>query len=238
MANLNLFFWIRTDKSKWEILHKQAQELKDENPDKAINLLRKVETIQKKEGVGTLSTRLEIVTILYSHDRNDEAEAMLFDELGRAQEMKVGPREIKAAEKRYKDRIAALKQSSKFMGEKPKDYELKKSGDEFPDWGRNLYCKSIYSKFRIFYERIKQYEKAVPFAMAEAYAEYENHVHGFSMYGDPISPEFKAVLRCLKRCNREAEMPELEKKFWRYAEKPDSAMCWQMLDELRKLFSA
>ena len=64
MANLNLFFWIRTDKSKWEILHKQAQELKDENPDKAINLLRKVETIQKKEGVGTLSTRLEIVTIL------------------------------------------------------------------------------------------------------------------------------------------------------------------------------
>jgi hypothetical protein len=188
----------------------------------------------KKEAfdpIPQLEARLKIATALYEQGRNDEAEKMLLDEYAEARKWEIGKREIAAAEKRHAERIRMIKNAAKFTGEKIKDYELKKCDNEFPDWERNLYCKRIYSKLRIFYERTKQYEKAVPFALAEAYAEYENRIHGFSMYGDPISPDFKAVLRCLKRCKREDAMPSLEKIFMQYAASPDSSMCWRMLDE-------
>lgn len=261
MLGLSFFFWANHDSKKIMDLRKKAKEVRDKNPDKAIKLLEKVAKIEEKRGGNGSYIRLEIVkilyfngrtaeaekmlqaeydnggnpleiaTILYCNGRNDEAERILLDEYVVVRKWKIGKDEVKAANKMYKDRMKALFNSAKFMGEEVKDYEIQKELAEFPDFSRNIYCKNIYSKLRIFYERNKQYEKAVPWAMAEAYAKYENHYHGFSKFGDPIIPDFKPVLRCLKKCKREAEMPELEKIFWQYADPPDSERCWRMIDE-------
>ena len=239
MAKLNFFFWVRTDKHKWEILQEKAKQLKDEKPDKAIQLLKKAEKLMKKadfKPVSLLEIRLAIVTILYEHEQNEEAEKMLLDELEQAKKWKIGRHEVKAAEKIYKERLKSLHNIEKTLGEKNRDYELKKELNEFPDFERNLYCKTIYKKMRVFYERTKQYEKAVPVALGEVYAEYENHIHVFSKYGDPISPDFKPVLRCLKKLGRETDMQRIEMIFSNYMTEPDSTNCWRMIDEVQACF--
>lgn len=238
MAKLNFFFWVRTDKQKWEILQEKAKQLKDEKPDKAIQLMKKSEKLMKKadfKPVSLLGIRLAIVTILYEHERNEEAERMLLDEFEQAKKWKIGRHEVKAAEKIYKERLKSLYNLEKTSGEKIRDYDLKKELNEFPDFERNLYCMDIYKKMRIFYERTKQYEKAVPFALAEVYTQYENHIHVSSKYGDPISPDFKSVLRSLKKLGRETDMQRIETVFSNYMTEPDSTNCWHMIDEVRAL---
>lgn len=214
MLQLGFHFWVNTKKHKWDRLQEKANELKEEQPEKAIKLLKKTEKVMKRadfKPVSLLGVRLQIAVILYEHGRTEEAETMLLAEYSRAKKWKIGRKEEREA-KRQREL-----------------YKMEKYPGNFPDWERNLYCKAIYGRLRSFYEQTKQYEKAVPWALAEVYAHYENQLQ--VSWKDNISPDFKPVLRCLKKCKREAEMPDLEKIFWEYAKNPDCSMCWRMIDE-------
>ena len=128
-----------------------------------------------------------------------------------------------------------MKYEIRFTTQFKKDVKLakkqKRNLDENADFNRNLYCKEIYEKIRIFYERVmKNYVSAIPFAMAEAYSKYENATH--NMYCDEPEADFKAVLRCLKKVGMEKEMQSLEEVFWKYAASPDSTKCWSMINEV------
>lgn len=223
---LKVFFWVNHKKTKDQKLLKQASELKATNPDEAIRLLEKAHEIQVKQGTSGLETRLRIATVLYENRRFDEAEKVLTDEYLKARKWVIGKDEIAESERRYKERLR--------MGISA-PYEKKREGAENPDFWRNLYCKSIYSKLRVCYEKQKKYAAALPYALAEAYAVYENRTH--NIYCDAPQADFKAVIHCLKKLEMENDMPKIENVFSKYAKNPDSEKCWRMIDEVSSTFS-
>ena len=205
--------------------------MKVKDPDKAVALLRRAEVLQRKAGLHKsllLQTRLRIATVLYESGRFEEAGTALLEKLRAARKWVIGREDIEAADKKYQERIRITRE----FDSKLKDYERKRNIDENPDFERNLYCKEIYSKLRVFYEKFERFDKALPFAMAEAYPKFENQTH--DMCEDDPKPDFKQVLRCLKKLKRETEMQDLEEIFWKYAKKPDSTLCWRMIDELQR----
>lgn len=107
---------------------------------------------------------------------------------------------------------------------------LEKKADTPADFYRNLCCKAIYAKLRTCYERAKRFDKALPFAVAEAYAGYENRTH--DMYADNPQPDYKAVARCLAKLGRPDLMPAIQAAFAKYAQKPDSTKCWRLIDDI------
>jgi len=111
--------------------------------------------------------------------------------------------------------------------------QLEKRADGPADFDRNLYCKAIYTKLRTCYELAKRFDKALVFAMAQVYAEYENSLH----IDLERQPDFKPVLRCLKKLGREDDMERLQAVFGKYARKPDSTKCWRMIDEIQENFT-
>lgn len=211
-------------------LEKRATAVKKEKPDEAIELLHQAEAILKKAGFGTSGIRLRIATVLYEAKRFDEAEALLLEEYRAARKWVIGKREFDAADAKYHERI----RDTKRLYGKIADHERNRNGDECADFYRNLHCKDIYAKLRTCYERAKRFDKALPFAMAEAYAGYENRCH--DMYADDPQPDYKAVLRCLKKLGREDDMERLQAVFGKYAREPDSTKCWRMIDEIQEKF--
>lgn len=212
-------------------LEKRATAVKKEKPDEAIELLRQAEAILKKADFDTSSIRFRIATVLYEAKRFGEAEALLLDEYRTARKWVIGKREFDAANEKYSDRIRLTKLSNG----KLQKWEIKRDNNENPDFERNLYCKKIYTKLRTCYEKWKQFEKAIPFAMAEAYAEYENQCH--NMFNDDPQPDFKAVSKCLAKIEKPEMMSDLYAVFAKYSKNPDSTKCWQMIDEIQEKFT-
>ena len=231
MSFLNVLFGSTPDAKiqKARSLEARATELKNNKPDEAVNLLEKVEKLQKDAGcqpITMLQTRLRVATILYENEQYKRAEDMLLEEYENAKKWEIGKKESKVSDLKYKQRLHLSSKEGKIQ-----KYEQKRNLDENADFNRNLYCKEIYEKIRIFYERVmKNYVSAIPFAMAEAYSKYENATH--NMYCDEPEADFKAVLRCLKKVGMEKEMQSLEEVFWKYAASPDSTKCWSMINEV------
>lgn len=214
---------------------RKATELKKGFPDEAIATLRELETIEiNRYHVSpqvTLNIRLRIVTILYEHRRFQAAEQMLEEEFKKAKAWTITSQDVEKANKLYQERLDSYK-----IGHGPiLGWRLKRDIGENADFERNLYCKAIYTKFRILYEKQKKWDRALIYSMAEAYAQYENLVHNVVV--DSPTPDFKAVKRILKKANSEEIFDGLNDIFNLYTKSLDSEQCWKMIAELERVLT-
>ena len=103
-----------------------------------------------------------------------------------------------------------------------------------PDFERNLYCLAIYSKLRTIYTKMRRHDQALVFALAEAYAKYENSTH--NEYCDAPAPDFSAVDKILHKLGRDADSQQWRDFLLGYAApEPTCEGCWAMIDAARSV---
>lgn len=215
-------------------LNKEVTAKKKVDPDGAIQTLEQIERLQRGISMHPqylLDTRLRKATILYENGRFAEAESLLLSELASARCMKISEETVAEADRQYRNRLDDLKRDREISGEAPKDWELMRNGNEWPDFERNLYCSAIYTKLRIFYTKAHRQALALTFAMAEAYARYENSTH--NAYCDNSAPDFTTVEKLLRQLKSEEYIPQWEAFLLEYATpEPNCERCWAMIDAI------
>lgn len=215
-------------------LCKEATEKEKTNLDEAMRTLQEVERLERGIPMPPkviLDTRLRMATMLYKNGRFDEAEKLLLDELAAARGMALSSATTAAADQHYRERMSFLQSEQEFTGKAPKDWELRRSLSEWPDFERNIYCLAIYSKLRIFYTKARRPDRAFVFAMAEAYAGYENSTH--NEYCDNPAPDFTTVEKLLRQLRSEENIPQWKAFLLEYTKpEPTCERCWEMIDAI------
>ena len=218
-------------------LGKAATAKKKTDPDGALRILAEIERLQREIPMHPkviLDTRLRMATTLYENGRFDEAEKFLLAELAAARRMKISKATVAEADRRYRERMESLKIDQEISGEAPKDFELLRSFGEWPDFERNLYCLAIYAKLKTLYTKMRRHDQALVFALAEAYAKYENATHN-ECRDDP-APDFTAVDKILHKLGRDADSQQWRDFLLGYAApEPTCEGCWAMIDAARSV---
>ena len=213
-------------------LGREATAKKKTAPDEAIQLLRMIEHLQcgiPMHPQAILETRLRIATVLYENARFGEAERLLLAELAAARRMKISKEDAAAADRHYHERLNFLQEQKELFEENIRDWELRRSLEEWPDFERNIYCLAVYSKLRIFYTKARRPDQALIFALAEAYAKYENSTH--NEYCDNPAPDFTTVEKLLRQLKSEEDIPQWRAFLLEYtAPEPTCEGCWAMID--------
>lgn len=214
-------------------LEHKATAAKKNAPDQAIGYIRQALRIAESNGLhphSLLNMRLRIVTILYESGRLGEALEALQGEYSSARAMYLSDADIKAADRMHRERIRELKYMARKFGDKYQPYELRRDGGEWPDFERNLYCKSIYAKLRVCHTKAKSYLDAAKWACADAYAQYENETQ--SMYSDDCSIDFSTTQKLLDKAKRSDLLPRFREIAAKYSKDPICERCWAMIDEM------
>lgn len=215
-------------------LNKEVTAKKKVDPDGAIQTLEQIERLQRGISMHPqylLDTRLRKATILYENGRFAEAESLLLSELASARCMKISEETVAEADRQYRNRLDDLKRDREISGEAPKDWELMRNGNEWPDFERNLYCSAIYTKLRIFYTKAHRQDLALTFAMAEAHSRYENSTQ--QAHIDNPTPDFTTVEKLLRQLKNEEDIPQWKAFLLEYTKsEPTCERCWEMIDAI------